>query len=95
MPSHGIFLFLSLPPEQSIDGLEFHQLIYKRLLAYQIDTDGHGQTGGRHGHLFNRYSLRAKIVINLHKKVLSSFRKVIIPFGRASLSVKMSAWVCG
>ena len=36
MSSHGTFLFLSLPPEQSIDGLEFHQLIYKRLLAYRI-----------------------------------------------------------
>ena len=28
--------FHSLPPERSIDGLDFHQLIYKRLLAYQI-----------------------------------------------------------
>jgi len=39
MSSHRTFLFLSLPPEQSIDGLEFHQLIYKRLLAYRIFTD--------------------------------------------------------
>ena len=31
---------LSLPTEQSIDGLEFHQLIYKRLLAYRNTRKG-------------------------------------------------------
>jgi hypothetical protein len=39
MPSHETLLLLSLPPEQSIDGLDFHQLVYVRFLAYQINTD--------------------------------------------------------